>query len=53
MDIRLSFGRYGYLQIFLSDAAPSTWVPVSDSQYTWTEQNSAVVCRQLGYNPDG
>ena len=53
MDIGLGPGNYGYLEVFLSDAAPSTWVPVSDSQQTWTEQNSAVVCRQLGYDPNG
>ena len=52
MDIRLSYGIYGYLQVFLSDA-PASWVYVSDSTQTWTEQNAAVVCRQLGYNPDG
>ena len=49
-DIRLSSNNnYGYVQVFLSDS----WVPVADSNMVWTVKNSEVVCREVGYNPNG
>ena len=36
---------YGYPQVFQS----GIWEPVTDSSLSWTQENSNVVCRELGY----
>ena len=36
---------YGYPEVFLS----GSWEPVTDSSRSWTQENSNVVCRELGY----
>ena len=33
------------MEVFLSD----NWQPVADTAMSWTQNNSVVVCRQLGY----
>ena len=38
-----------YVRIFLS----GRWIPVANSNMTWTSGNSEVVCRELGYAPNG
>ena len=48
-DIRLTSGRYGQVDVFLS----GRWQPIADSNMSWTINNSEVVCRQLGYAPNG
>ena len=48
-DIRLRYGYYGYVEVFL----PDEWVPVADTHSLWNTMNSEVVCRQLGYDTNG
>ena len=48
-DLRLTAARFGRLEMFLS----GRWQPVADSNMNWTRQNSEVVCRELGYAPNG
>ena len=45
-NVRLS---YGSVEVFLS----RRWVPVADSNMSWTQENARVVCRELGYFPNG
>ena len=40
------YGRvYGRPEVFLS----GSWEPVTDSSRNWTQENSNVMCRELGY----
>ena len=48
-DVRLSDDNRGRVDVFLS----GMWLPVADSNRNWTMDNSEVVCRELGYAPDG
>ena len=48
-DVRLSYGNDGYVQVYLS----GNWVHVADTDVTWTQQNSEVVCRELGFAQHG
>ena len=48
-DVRLSYTRSGRVEVFLS----GRWQPVADSDMSWTWENSEVVCRELGYAPNG
>ena len=49
-DVRLSStSYYGQVEVFLS----GRWQPVSDSDMSWTQENADVVCRELGYTPNG
>ena len=45
-DIRLSGYSSGCVHVFLS----GMWLPVADSNMSWTMTNTEVVCRQLGYD---
>ena len=50
-DVRFSDSSksYGQVEVFMS----GRWQPVADSTMTWTLDNAEVVCRQLGYAPNG
>ena len=48
-DLRLTSTRWGRVDVFLS----GRWQPVADSNMNWTWENSEVVCRELGYAPNG
>ena len=48
-DLRLSGTSSGRVEVFLS----GIWVPVAQSYLSWTQANANVVCRQLGYAPNG
>ena len=41
----------GYVQVYLSDN--SGWIRVANTGGTWTDANSEVVCRELGYSTNG
>lgn len=50
-DVRLSSDSYyrGEVNVFLS----RKWIPVAASDTSWTQENAQVVCRELGYAPNG
>ena len=50
-DVRLSSDSYyrGEVNVFLS----GMWVPVASSHMSWIRENAEVVCRELGYAPNG
>ena len=48
-DVRLLNTRSGRVDVFLS----GVWLPVADSYNSWTWENSDVVCKELGYAPNG
>ena len=47
-DVRLSSS--GNVEAYFSD---SSWRRVSNAGGTWTDANSEVVCRELGYSSNG
>ena len=48
-DVRLTSGVRGRVDVYLS----GYWVPVAHTGPAWTLQNTEVVCRELGYAPNG
>ena len=48
-NVRLSGIHSGRVDMFLS----GMYQPVADSDMSWTLDNSEVVCRELGYAPNG
>ena len=48
-DVRLSGGYRGRVEVFVS----GIWQAVADSLMSWTLSNAEVVCKELGYDPNG
>ena len=48
-DVSLSSTDDGRVEVYLS----GYWVHVANTGSIWTLQNSEVVCRELGYAPNG